>query len=75
MKNNNRYELVLDVEDYCHDCPAFDPMVISVNQKNIGDCFESDNVVFRRDVGCKHKRKCERMYKHILDNYKQKNNS
>lgn len=75
MKNNNRYELTLDVEDYCHDCPAFDPVVRPVNQKDMYNCSASDNVVFRRDVWCKNKRKCERMYKHILDSYKQKNNS
>lgn len=42
----------LDIRPYCHDCPAFHPVIIQVNDMNI------DMSSINRAVRCENARKC-----------------
>ena len=52
----------LDVEDYCQNCPEFDPCLAN---EYIISSFDGNHDELNRDVTCGHRRRCEEMYKRI----------
>lgn len=60
--------ITLKVEDYCHNCPEFEPDV----DKNTTEYFESDSMSFMRrekrtvmcetTVTCEHRLRCAAIY-------------
>lgn len=53
--------IVLDVEEYCHDCDGFEPRVRRMEFQN----FDTQTSFPETFVSCEHSRKCMRMYEHI----------
>lgn len=54
----------LIVDDYCHDCPEFEP---TVETQSYEDFF--GDMIVNHEVKCKYAERCERI-KEYLDNQK-----
>lgn len=50
----------LEVEDYCHECDAFDPIADSVSYQELG--VEQDRDTF---VHCSNARRCRNMVRYL----------
>lgn len=47
----------LDIRDYCHKCPEFDPVVKRLYDYGRGPCIQN--------VSCEHKDRCDMIYRYI----------
>ena len=53
--------ITLKVEDYCHNCPNFEPEAATIG---ITHGF-SDKMIYETYVYCKKHETCEKIYEHI----------
>lgn len=47
----------LDIRDYCHKCPKFEPVVDRLYDGGRGPCVQN--------VSCEHKDRCDMIYRYI----------
>lgn len=55
--------ILLDVKDYCHDCPDFGPIImheVTTICTGAGERIFGDNVIM-----CKHRKLCERHVQYL----------
>lgn len=53
--------ILLNVEDYCQDCPGFEPEMERMRIEEFATTEQSWSTV----IVCSNRRKCKRMYEHV----------
>ena len=68
--------ITLKVEDYCHNCPEFEPDVDKDTQEmveyNMANRSERRQVFCTTTVTCQHRHRCAAIYEHAAKQVKEK---